>query len=73
MHRLVGVAALVALVAACKPEGQGDITGSTDKCITELYPSYDPKALDQCVAVCRRCQHGSNATCSTSCTLKGAR
>jgi hypothetical protein len=25
------------------------------------------------MAVCIRCDHGTRATCSTSCTLKGAR
>jgi hypothetical protein len=25
------------------------------------------------VAVCIRCDHGTRTTCSTSCTLKGAR
>ncbi len=61
----------VAFVGACTQEG--DITGSTDSCAAELYPVYDPKVLQQCVAVCRKCQHGIATTCSTSCALKGAR
>jgi hypothetical protein len=28
--------------------------------------------MAQCVAACKKCQHGITTTCSTSCTLKGA-
>jgi hypothetical protein len=45
-------AALVAtglFAVSCSPEGE--VTGSTNKCATDLYPSYNPKALDQCVDV----------------------
>ena len=44
----------------------GEVTGSTNKCATDLYPSYNPKALDQCVDVCIKCNHGVMTTCSTS-------
>jgi hypothetical protein len=67
-------AALVAtglFAVSCSPEGE--VTGSTNKCATDLYPSYNPKALDQCVDVCIKCNHGVMTTCSTSCSLKGAR
>jgi hypothetical protein len=47
-------------------------TGSASACAAELFPSYNPKALDQCIAVCKKCEHGVTTTCSTSCTLKGA-
>ncbi len=60
------------MIAACSPEQE--VTGSIhDKCATRLYPSYNRKALDQCVAVCIKCDNGSTTTCSTSCTLQGAR
>jgi PBP1b-binding outer membrane lipoprotein LpoB len=71
MHRLVVVFALAVVVVSCKPEEE--TTGSVNKCATELFTSYNPKSLDQCVAACRTCDHGTTTTCTTSCTLKGAR
>jgi hypothetical protein len=70
--RSVAALLLTGLIAAsCAPEG--DVTGSTNKCATGLFPSYNPKAHDQCVDVCVKCNKGTLTTCSTSCTLKGAR
>ncbi len=60
----------VITLAACSPDAE--VTGSTNKCATDLYPSYNPKLLNQCVDVCIKCNHGNTTTCSTSCTLKGA-
>ena len=48
-------------------------TESINVCATELYPAYNPEVLDQCVAVCKKCDRGITSTCTTSCTLKGAR
>ena len=62
---------LVFAVQSCSQNP--DVTGSVEECASGLYPSYNPKALDQCVAVCKKCQHGVTSTCTTSCTLKGAR
>lgn len=42
-------------------------------CAAKLYSPYDPKNLEQCMAVCIACSGGVKTTCSTSCTLKGAR
>jgi hypothetical protein len=42
-------------------------------CAAKLYSTYDPKNLEQCMAVCMTCNAGVKTTCSTSCTLKGAR
>jgi hypothetical protein len=50
-----------------------EVTGSTNSCAVSLFPSFNPKIMDQCVAACMKCDHGSMTTCSTSCTLKGAR
>ena len=45
------VAVLLAMtLAACSPETE--VTGTTNKCVTDLYPSYNSKLLDQCVDVC---------------------
>jgi hypothetical protein len=62
-------AAAALLLVSCSEE---DVTGSANKCATDLYPAYNPKALNQCVEVCVKCSHGTVVTCSTSCTLKGA-
>lgn len=42
-------------------------------CAAKLYSTYDPKNLEQCMAVCMTCSAGVKTTCSTSCTLRGAR
>jgi hypothetical protein len=68
-------AALLALLILAAPScsQSDDVTGTVDVCAAELYPSYNPKVLEQCIAVCKKCQHGVTTTCATSCTLKGAR
>jgi len=71
MRRLVALLVLALVVVSCKPDEE--TTGSVNKCATELFPSYNPRILDQCVAACRSCDHGTTTTCTTSCTLKGAR
>jgi hypothetical protein len=72
MRRFAAMATLALVVVACSPEGEA--TGSsTNKCAAELYPAYNPKDMDQCVAVCRKCDRGTPTTCTTSCALKGAR
>jgi hypothetical protein len=71
MRRFAALATFALVVAACSPEGEA--TGSTNKCAAELYPAYNPKVMDQCVAVCKKCDRGTPITCTTSCTLKGAR
>jgi len=70
MQRCAFLVFVAFAVASCSPEGE--VTGST-KCASSLYPSYNPKVLDQCMAACIKCDRGTTATCSTSCTLKGAR
>jgi hypothetical protein len=71
MRPLAVLLAVAALVTSCSPEEQ--VTGSGNKCATDLYRSYNPKVTDQCVNVCIKCDHGTMTTCSTSCALKGAR
>jgi hypothetical protein len=73
MQRLVALLALSLACAAVSCTAEDDTTGSVRKCATDLFPSYNSKTLDQCVAACRTCQHGTTTTCTTSCTLKGAR
>ena len=63
--------AVVLMAAACSPAEE--TTGSVNECIALNFPSYNPKAMDQCVAACKKCQNGVTTTYTTSCTLKGAR
>lgn len=70
--RSVVVLIATAFLASCSPDAEA--TGTVhNKCATALYPAYNQRALNQCVAVCIKCDHGTTTTCSTSCTLKGAR
>jgi hypothetical protein len=70
--RSAAFALILGLAAAsCSPDPE--VTDSTNKCATNLHPSYNPKARDQCVDVCIKCSNGNTVTCSTSCMLKGAR
>jgi hypothetical protein len=71
MRRFVVLIAAALMMISCSPEQ--DVTGSIhNKCATELYSRFNPKAMDQCMAVCLKCDRGTRVTCSTSCTLKGA-
>lgn len=58
-------------VWGCSPNPE--ITGPTSRCEAELFNSYNPKVLQQCVQACMKCDHGTPTSCTTSCTLKGAR
>lgn len=71
MLRCALFVAVVLVLAACHPEEE--TTGSVNDCMAQNFPSYNPKAMDQCVAACKKCQKGITTTCTTSCTLKGAR
>jgi hypothetical protein len=68
--RRIACALLALACGACHADD--DVTGST-KCANEVFKSYNPKVLEQCVAVCKQCERGTTVTCSTSCNLKGAR
>jgi hypothetical protein len=72
MRRFVVLIVTAVVMISCSPEEE--VTGSIhSRCAADLYGSYNPKVMDQCVAVCIKCDRGSRVTCSTSCTLKGAR
>ena len=68
--RLVAVIIIALMTAACAQEQ--DITGSTPVCPLRNY-SYNPRDMNQCVNACKSCDRGTTVTCTTSCSLKGAR
>ena len=68
------IALLVSLMILAGCNQDTETTGSTSsKCVMQLFPSYNAQVMNQCVAACLKCDHGNTATCSTSCTLKGAK
>jgi hypothetical protein len=71
MQRFAVLLPIGLLIAACTPDG--DVTGTTNSCIAKLYSSYNRMIFDQCVAACTQCERGTTTTCTTSCTLRGAR
>jgi len=70
MVRYTLIVAAALMLGACRND---ETTGSVNDCVMLNFPSYNPKAIDQCVAACKKCQNGNTNTCTTSCTLKGAR
>jgi hypothetical protein len=70
LRRLLPGLLIPLILAACNPEPE--TTGSIGSCAAELYSTFRPKALDECVAVCRHCERGTISTCSTTCTMNGA-
>jgi hypothetical protein len=72
-QKIIGGMALaaLALMTACSPDPA--TTGSVSQCATNLFPSYNPKDKEQCIAACIKCENGVMTTCATSCSLKGAR
>jgi hypothetical protein len=71
MRSLAVLIAIASGLLSCSPDAE--VARSTNKCATDLHPSYNPKARDQCVDACIKCDNGTMATCSTSCMLKDAR
>jgi len=71
MRAIIAIVLSAAALAACSPEN--DVTGSIESCARKLYSAYNPKDMKQCVGAFIACERGVTTTCSTSCTLKGAR
>ena len=72
MRTIIVIILSAAALAACSPDNN-DVTGSIETCARNLYSTYNPKNLKQCVGACIACDKGVMTTCSTACTLKGAR
>jgi len=72
MRTIIALVLCAAALAGCKPDNSNDITGSIS-CANKLYSPYNPKDMKQCVSACITCDRGVMTTCTTACTLKGAR
>jgi hypothetical protein len=72
MRAIIAIILSAAALAACSPDNN-DVTGSIGSCARKLYSPYNPKDLKQCIGACIACDRGVTTTCSTACTLKGAR
>ncbi|WP_128970447.1 hypothetical protein [Bradyrhizobium tropiciagri] len=71
MRKVAILSAAAFLLSGCWNDPE--VTGSTNSCAANLYSQYNPKVMDQCVNTCIKCDHGNVTTCTTSCTLRGAR
>ena len=70
MRRLALAIAMALMVSACN---QADAPpGPNDACARNVFPNFNPKIFDQCVAVCKQCERGVTTTCTTACKLRGA-
>jgi len=61
---------LLIVLCACSQDTEPD---PNIACKLQQFPSYNAKDMNQCVAACIACEKGVTTTCTTSCTLKGAR
>jgi hypothetical protein len=71
-RNLVVSFAMLCGLAGCNNEAS-DPEIKALRCAKQQYADFNPKNMQQCVNVCITCERGSMTTCSTSCTLKGAK
>jgi hypothetical protein len=64
--------AIMCALAGCNNEAS-ETEGKVLQCAKSRHADFNPKNMQQCVDVCTACERGSVTTCSTSCTLKGAK
>lgn len=69
---VVALAVLAIAFYFVLPE-EAPLSKEMQACAAKLYTPYNPKNLEQCMAVCQACSNGGKRTCATSCTMKGAR
>ncbi len=62
--------AAATVLASCSKEPE--YTDEQRVCITERFPKYNARDINQCVAACKTCRDGNTITCNTSCRLRGA-
>jgi hypothetical protein len=70
MRRTTLLVMLLMVLCACSQDSEPD---PNIVCKRQQFPSYNAKDMNQCVAACIICEKGVTTTCTTSCTLKGAR
>ena len=73
MRAMIAIVLSAAALVACPPDNNNDVTGSIGSCARKLYSTYNPRDMKQCAGARIACDRGVTATCSTACTLKGAR
>jgi hypothetical protein len=68
------LAFLISALALVPYSANAEGADTAQSCQAKLFSPavFDPKNLEQCVKACIACDRGSKATCTTSCTLKGA-
>jgi len=71
MRSLVLIILTALVLSSCGREEE--VTSSTNATCAARHFPYDPKNLKLCVDACRSCDNGTTVTCTTSCTLKGAK
>lgn len=71
MRQLAAIVLLASLISACSQSEE--VSPEFRACAAKLYASYNPKNIDQCTAACIACSKGVTTTCSTACTLRGAK
>jgi hypothetical protein len=67
----------VSIGILCGLAGCGNDSSDPDvvnlQCARQRHADYNPKNMNQCVDVCITCGKGTMTTCSTSCTMRGAK
>jgi hypothetical protein len=70
--RFVILLAIMCSLAGCNDEPTEAQVKSL-QCAKNRYADFNPKNMQQCVDACIVCDKGSVTTCTTACTLKGAK
>jgi hypothetical protein len=73
LWRLVVPIAILSAMVGCNNDTSSDPSAKVLQCARKQYADYNPKIMKHCVDVCIACERGSMTTCSTSCTMKGAK
>ena len=70
MQRAMLASVLIVVLMGCSQESTPEAVA---ECKATRFSGYNPKDMNQCVKACIACENGVTTTCTTSCTLKGAR
>jgi hypothetical protein len=71
-RNLVVSLGILCSLAGCNEEAS-DPEIKALQCAKRQYADFNPKNMQQCVDVCITCGKGTVTTCSTSCTVRGAK